>query len=159
MWMNLMLRYMPYTKAFRKAHPELVKERQAKAAAKYAATHPERVARQKADWYEKNRIKEIARNKKYRAEKPEVDRRGHLRRKFGLTLEQYDDMLKKQGDVCAICKGRPTGRWKSLAVDHSHATGKVRGLLCYHCNLTLGYGRDSAAILEKAAEYLRKNDV
>jgi len=62
-------------------------------------------------------------------------RKRQLKDKFGLTLEQYDDILKLQGNSCALC-GNLCQTGKSLAVDHDHNTGKVRGLLCAECNTT-----------------------
>jgi hypothetical protein len=74
---------------------------------------------------------------------------------FGISLQEWERMHADQGGVCAICS-RPDPK-KSLSVDHSHSTGKVRGLLCGNCNLALGQFRDSADILESAASYLRKH--
>lgn len=79
-------------------------------------------------------------------------------RKYGITQAKYDAMLAEQGGVCAICK-LPESRENqfgvmSLAVDHDHETGRVRGLLCSYCNRALGGFRDSAALLRTAAEYL-----
>jgi hypothetical protein len=68
---------------------------------------------------------------------PEIARRGHLRRKFNLTIEQYEEMLNKQHGVCLICGKPPKDR--RLAVDHDHKTGKIRGLLCGICNRHLGW--------------------
>jgi hypothetical protein len=65
------------------------------------------------------------------------ERRVRLRR-FGLDEQAYDRMLREQGGVCAICAEPPGGRWNRLAVDHDHATGRVRGLLCTTCNTMLG---------------------
>ncbi len=66
-----------------------------------------------------------------------AERRKMLKTNFGITLEQYDQMFEKQNGVCAICNGiNADGR--RLAVDHSHETGKVRGLLCTRCNIGLG---------------------
>jgi len=61
----------------------------------------------------------------------------NLKRDFGITIEEYDAMLTKQGGVCAICK-RPPNK-NRLAVDHDHTTGEVRGLLCPSCNRAVGY--------------------
>lgn len=74
----------------------------------------------------------------------ECMRRGRLRHRYGITIEQYDFMLQAQGGVCKIClQEDPKGR---LAVDHCHKTGRVRGLLCRICNNQLGviekYKRD-----------------
>lgn len=95
-----------------------------------------------------------------------VDRSAENRRrndlaKYGMTVEQYEDMLANQGGVCAICgqdeplaHGR-TGRKFRLSVDHCHATGNVRGLLCQKCNRAVGLLGDSIDLLEKAVAYLK----
>jgi len=65
-------------------------------------------------------------------------RRSTLMKKYGITLEDYDRMMKIQGGLCAICnKTNPNGF--RLAVDHDHETGQVRGLLCQECNGKLGW--------------------
>lgn len=81
-------------------------------------------------------------------------KRGYrLRAVYGLTVEQYDDMLAAQGGVCAICS-RPPGKTR-LHVDHDHKTGIVRGLLCFSCNhRVLSAARDNPAVLRAAAEYI-----
>jgi hypothetical protein len=77
---------------------------------------------------------------------------------FGMTWAEYDAMHARQGGVCAICRRPETRRVKGtlsdLCVDHCHATGRVRGLLCQRCNMTIGLARDEAAILRAAAEYI-----
>lgn len=78
--------------------------------------------------------------------------------KMGLSLDQYLDMLEGQEFVCAICY-RENHSGRDLAVDHDHATGKVRGLLCNHCNSGLGFFGDSTELLGRAADYLRKSRV
>jgi Recombination endonuclease VII len=70
---------------------------------------------------------------------------------YGLSPRDYDAMLAGQGGVCAICKTRLD---KPLFVDHSHATGKVRGLLCRPCNFSLGFMRDDPRLTSAATEYL-----
>jgi hypothetical protein len=72
---------------------------------------------------------------------------------YGLEPGEYDLMYEEQGGTCAICQ-RATGKTKRLAVDHSHRTGEVRGLLCGPCNKLIGYFRDSPAALRRAAAYL-----
>lgn len=74
---------------------------------------------------------------------------------YGLSKEQYSAMLAAQGGVCAICKRRPAYR---LHVDHSHATGKIRGLLCFPCNNGLGTFKDNITLMRLATEYLERND-
>lgn len=86
---------------------------------------------------------------------PVKSRAGKLKRNFGITVEDYDALLREQGGVCAICKGtNSSGR--RLGVDHCHATGKVRGLLCCLCNSGIGKLQDSLELVETAADYLRK---
>jgi hypothetical protein len=70
---------------------------------------------------------------------------------YGLTAEQYEALLAHQGGACAICAGERRYR---LNVDHDHATGAVRGLLCRRCNRLLRDVRDNAEVLEAAAYYL-----
>lgn len=75
--------------------------------------------------------------------------------RYGLKPGEYDAMLAAQGGVCALCdQVCPTGR--RLAVDHDHATGAVRGLLCQFCNQGLGFFRDDTSLLLRAIEYLEK---
>lgn len=59
----------------------------------------------------------------------------HLKKKYGITVEQYDEILKSQYGSCAICDRIFD---INLAVDHNHETGKIRGLLCFVCNVTVG---------------------
>ncbi len=73
---------------------------------------------------------------------------------YGLTLEQYNEMLTSQNGVCKICAGPDNGPWGTLAVDHCHITGKVRGLLCAKCNKGLGQFKDDTELLDKAKSYL-----
>lgn len=71
--------------------------------------------------------------------KAAYSRKRHLERKYGITPQRWDEMFAAQGGLCAICKvpGR-TGKHGKLAVDHCHVTGRVRGLLCTPCNISIG---------------------
>lgn len=69
----------------------------------------------------------------FRSEKNRVK---HLVRTYGITVEEYENLLKEQNGVCAICANPPGKR--RLAVDHDHETGLVRGLLCSPCNTGIG---------------------
>lgn len=83
----------------------------------------------------------------------EVVRRNKLAAKYGITLEQYDDMLYLQRGRCAICL-QPFASSKLTHVDHNHKTGQVRGLLCYNCNLMLGHALEERGTLLAAIRYL-----
>jgi hypothetical protein len=89
---------------------------------------------------------------------PEYRERGRARRKetwrriaYGVTTEDYQRMLKEQNGACAICKQQSD---ETLGVDHCHATGKVRGLLCHKCNAGLGFYDDDSNRLREAAGYV-----
>jgi hypothetical protein len=75
-------------------------------------------------------------------------------RRFGITVERYDELLDEQSHVCAICEKPEALGYKQLAVDHDHATGAIRGLLCHHCNVAIGHFFDDADLLMAAAAYL-----
>lgn len=81
----------------------------------------------------------------------------YVERKFGITKEEYLSLLESQNGVCAICGNPETCiRNKALAVDHSHITRRVRGLLCSNCNKAIGLLKDDPKIVQKALNYLRK---
>ena len=77
---------------------------------------------------------------------------GKLRKKYGISLADYEDMLIRQDSSCKICLTPVSGR--SANVDHCHETGIVRGILCTNCNLGLGSFRDCPWLLRHAVEYL-----
>ena len=90
------------------------------------------------------------------AEDPMHARDRTLRRKYGIGCEEYDRLMAAQGGRCAICGGTEThcSVGDFFAVDHDHATGRVRGLLCGHCNRGLGMFRDEPRVCANAAMYL-----
>ncbi len=104
---------------------------------------------------EKNREYLRQYQRDWTAAHPEARRKKQLRL-YNLTPEVYDEMLARQGYLCAGCGGAPTARDKFF-VDHDHVTGKVRGLLCHHCNVSIGMAKDDPAVLEKLAAYLRSH--
>lgn len=80
-----------------------------------------------------------------------------LHRVYGLSRTGYQSMLASQGGCCAICMDdAPGGGRRMWCVDHDHATGEVRGLLCVRCNAGLGHFRDNPRLLAYAIEYLRR---
>jgi len=81
-----------------------------------------------------------------------ISRRAYLKKKFGITEEQYFNMYKKQRGLCAICKELIP--YRKLVVDHNHKHGYIRKLLCNRCNLGLGCFDESPYFLERAVEYL-----
>lgn len=96
------------------------------------------------------------RQKRNRALNPKPARDWRLK-KYGLTQNDYDQMVEAQGRACAICfRAAELTQWKKLRVDHDHETGKIRGLLCHHCNVALGYLSDCIPIFDNAIRYLRR---
>ena len=81
------------------------------------------------------------------------NRKSHLKRKYGLTLEAFDELLASQGGGCAIC-GKPDAD----NVDHDHTTGRVRGILCWDCNIAIGKFADDQDRLAAAMTYLSRDD-
>ena len=79
------------------------------------------------------------------------NRNYHLKRRYGITAAEYDAMLAEQGGLCALCRQRPAEH-----VDHDHAFGQVRGLLCSCCNQGLGNFRDQLQHLKAAVDYLER---
>lgn len=117
----------------------------------------------------KNRDKEYRRctchscRNKYQAKRylnfPEVKERmkktareNGLKRQYNLTEEDYNKMFKDQNGRCKVCKN-PSD--KTLNVDHCHTTGKIRGLLCWNCNMGIGYFKDNTEYLTNAINYLK----
>ena len=88
----------------------------------------------------------------------EIDRRHHLKTTYGITPEEYDKILLRQGGSCAVCKGDRCGPGKFFHVDHCHKTNRVRGLLCSRCNTALGLLRDESSLIAALLEYLQKEE-
>jgi hypothetical protein len=87
-----------------------------------------------------------------RARRRERERPQQRRRRYGVTQEQYDAMVKRQEGRCAGCLQE-----KPLQLDHCHATGVVRGLLCGQCNKLLGLAGDDTAVLRRLVRYLESS--
>lgn len=86
-----------------------------------------------------------------------MERKSKLKSTYGITPEQYEEMLAAQGGCCAICHAKkPGGRTKLFFIDHCHTTGKVRGLLCMRCNTGLGLFMDNQKFLSNAISYLKE---
>jgi hypothetical protein len=123
-------------------------------------TEEERKARAAARtraWYAANKDRHRETNKKYR-QRPGVNRRQSLISKYGITPEEYDALFAAQGFACAVCLTTAPETKTKWHLDHNHSTGRVRGVLCHHCNLMLGNAKDTPSVLRAAAAYLEKTD-
>lgn len=103
-------------------------------------------------FYQDNKERLDLKAKEYRSKYPEKKKNTALKTKFGITLDYYNELLNKQNGVCAICFKTDK---RSLAVDHCHKTGRIRGLLCGKCNKALGLLNDDLATIEKIKDYLK----
>lgn len=82
-----------------------------------------------------------------------------LVKRYGITLDDYNVMLLEQNCCCHICGKHESNNGKRLAVDHNHATGKVRKLLCHHCNAALGSVQEDLQILQKMITYIEEHNL
>jgi hypothetical protein len=94
------------------------------------------------------------RRERIAGELPQLQRGYDLKRRYGISSEDYERLLAEQRGSCAICGGGPGGSARHFHVDHQHDTGEVRGLLCGNCNRGLGYLCEDPEIVRTAAEYL-----
>lgn len=102
-------------------------------------------------------------NKKHKDITSESRRKYGLKKLYGMTPEDYEEILNQQNRVCFLCFEEETrvtsnGTTK-LSVDHNHITGKVRGLLCHRCNVALGFVQENPDLIKRMISYLeRKGD-
>jgi len=102
-------------------------------------------------WNKDNKERVKIRSKKFRDSHPNNHRK-YLVKGYGLSLEDYNDLLIKQNNKCAICSKESIKEF--LNIDHCHKSNKIRGLLCRTCNRILGLFKDDIGLLLKAADYL-----
>lgn len=105
--------------------------------------------------YAARKRSEHARYKERHPDKHKANTRKSNLRKYGLTLESFDEMLAEQVGKCAVC-GRELVPGRGLHVDHNHSTGSVRALLCNGCNVGIGAFGESPEALRAAADYLER---
>lgn len=114
------------------------------------------LSRDKMRRYRQNNPKpELDAGKRWRQKNSDHLSNYRLKRTYGITLGQRDQMFLDQGSRCAICNSNEATSWH---VDHCHETMKVRGILCMRCNLLLGKAKDSPEVLRRAADYLERGN-
>lgn len=104
---------------------------------------------------------QLARCKAWQSRNPAriyaYQRKHHLKKKYGISVEDYNRTLLQQGGGCAVCGAMATDSLgRKLSVDHNHATGKARGLLCSRCNRAVADLREDRKIAKRMVEYLTK---
>ena len=95
--------------------------------------------------------------KKENLNRPKNNKSEKLKLRYGITYEEWESMREHENFSCMICGITEDEIGKKLDVDHCHSTGKVRGVLCNPCNVTLGHAKDNIEILKSAIDYLIKN--
>lgn len=112
-----------------------------------------------------NRVVSLERERQKDADDPSRSRSRSLRKKYKMSLDEYESLLRAQGGLCAVCRtDAPGGPGNILHVDHDHSCcsqrytcGKcVRGLLCHRCNQALGLMNDDVSLIKGLVEYLEK---
>ena len=148
-------------KAWREANPEKMKaahqrwnathkEQNAQTHREYRQKNQDRVRGWKDDWYEKHPER-----------KKSIDRNTYFKRKYGITLEEYERMKQERNNKCDICgnecnKTSVNGKRIEPCVDHNHKTNELRGMLCSRCNRTLGLVGEEERLLTKMIAYLTR---
>lgn len=135
-------RNLEKVKAYQKAYYERNKLKIRERAKVHARLHKEDRRKSSAEWKKRN---------------PEKVKNAELKREFGITIDQYNQMLIKQNDCCAICNKHKSLSTKMLAVDHNHKTGQVRELLCHACNTAYGFLNESEDTILKLLTYHKKH--
>lgn len=151
------------------------KEKIARQHKEWRLRNPEKRKQKDKEWAERNheKVREAGRryfkshrelcaerSKRWRAKNPEKVKQANHRngvKRYGLTVEQYAQMLIAQNGGCAIC-GKAEKRGSRLHVDHVHATGKVRGLLCTNHNVAIGMLQDDTVMIARLIKYIRKHE-
>lgn len=129
----------------------------------YYDRHAEKLREKSRRFYWNNRERCLANNRRWRINNPDklaarrlkekeerTQLKCHLRKTYGITIEERDALFAKNGGMCWICS-----KSVSECVDHDHDSGKIRGALCRTCNAGLGLFKDNADIVLSAALYLK----
>lgn len=133
-----------------------------KSKCKSCLSEESRVKRKNLSDEDKNKIRLYERNRSKRlSDNGFANSHKHNLKKYNLSVEEYNEMIKSQSSLCAICGNEESsinkyGNKRRLAVDHCHATGKIRYLLCGKCNQALGLLNENKNILQKMIEYLEE---
>jgi hypothetical protein len=105
----------------------------------------------KRDWYTRNRTTVAEYQRGY---ENKTGRKSWLKTKYGITPEDFERLHEAQEGLCAICRGPQADYYRYLDVDHCHASGRVRGLLCRRCNTVLGLVKEDPKLLDALMSYL-----
>lgn len=143
-WRDYYLNNEKAIKEKRKKYRQVHKKRLNEISKNYHLSHKEEMSENKKKWWADHHEENLRKLKER-----------NLQSRYGLTLEQIDEMVIDQNHKCAICEV-PLAETRRV-IDHDHKTDKARGILCACCNAGLGMFRDDVAVMAKAIQYLKKH--
>lgn len=123
---------------------------------KWYENNKERCKENQLKWQKENKNRVNFINNEWRKRNPEKHKNSKLKSIYGISLEQWNEMLVKQNNKCSICSTEFSLLEKPV-VDHCHTTGKVRDLLCKKCNTALGMAQEDTNILFNLIEYIKRH--
>jgi len=116
------------------------------------------LSKQSCAWAKANKERANAIGRKTRAKHPKTRQNAKFKARYGISLDQFNEMSRQQEHKCSICaKHGSENKNGKLFVDHCHKTGKIRGLLCDRCNKSLGLMEDNVDLLRSSIGYLEVN--
>lgn len=136
------------------ARKQATKERDNARRRENYAKNPERIKAADKRSYYRNVEAHRAASRQWHTDHPGRQRAAKIQHKYGITPAQHADMFLRQNGCCAICRNEFGA--KREHIDHDHANGAIRGLLCSGCNTGLGHFKDDTGFLAAAIEYLRR---
>jgi hypothetical protein len=121
----------------------------------FYAKNPERQKQIQQKGYKKHKDKRREASRKWHENNPKAAKSNKLKKKYNISIEDYNTLLEKQNNTCAICQQENKHK-RAFHVDHCHETGKIRGLLCHSCNTGIGSLKDNIELLRAAINYLEQ---
>lgn len=106
------------------------------------------------EWRKRNREAVNAKQRAYQRANPDVERRSWVKKKYGMSWDDYQFFVELHGGCCEVCGRGEAEEGRLLSVDHCHATGRNRGLLCGNCNRALGLLHDDVRRIRELADYM-----
>lgn len=160
-------RILESQRAYVERNREKIKDSNRDRAQLERVTNPEAQLARERRYAEKHNERRLESSRKYKAKERAKDPEAYLKRVRelrrawslrlrGVTPEQWEAMFESQGRACGICPATTPTKDRFWALDHNHATGKVRGILCMHCNVGIGQFKDDPQRLRRAADYLER---
>ena len=127
----------------------------------YRSENRDKILEYKKEYYSrpenKDRRSEYMKDYFSKPENKDREKSRQLQKKYGITLDEYNQMFTDQNGCCAVCGKHESNQVRSLAVDHDHETGEVRELLCTSCNTSLGLLQENEEILLSMLAYIRRH--